>query len=94
MHFVAVRGEGQQAVLMAHKARELLVRLRPMLTNAPRAHLAELGIVAAQGPEGQSSLRTHFKTVRDTLLEHAVAGLLALIHQADEREVQAGDGRL
>jgi transposase len=52
MRFVAVKSEDQQAVLMLHKARELLVRQRTMLTNALRAHLAELGIVAAQGQEG------------------------------------------
>lgn len=49
MRFVAVKTEEQQAVLMLHKARELLVRQRTMLTNALRAHLAELGMVAAQG---------------------------------------------
>ena len=83
MRFVAVKSEDQQAVLMMHKARELLVRLRTMLTNALRAHLAELGIVAAQGSEGLSSLKTHFHTVRDTLPEPAVAALLALIRQAN-----------
>jgi transposase len=51
MRFVAVKSEDQQAVLMLHKARELLVRQRTMLTNALRPHLAELGIVAAQGQE-------------------------------------------
>lgn len=32
-----------------HRARELLIRQRTMLVNALRAHLAEFGIVAAQG---------------------------------------------
>lgn len=40
MRFVAVKSEDQQAVLMLHKTRELLVRQRTMQTNAPRAHLA------------------------------------------------------
>lgn len=40
MRFVAVKSKDQQAVLMLHKARELLVRLRTMLTNALQAHLA------------------------------------------------------
>jgi len=34
---------------MLHKARELLVRQQTMLTNALRAHMAELGMVAPLG---------------------------------------------
>lgn len=83
MRFVAVKSEDQQSVLMLHKARELLVRQRTMLTNALRAHLAELGIVAAQGVEGLGSLKAHFQTVRDALPNHAVVALLALLSQAD-----------
>lgn len=47
MRFVAVKSADQQAVLLLHKARELLVRQRVMLTNAVRAHLAEYGLIAA-----------------------------------------------
>lgn len=49
MRFVPVKSAEQQAVLMMHRARELLVRQRTMLVNALRAHLAEFGIVTAQG---------------------------------------------
>ncbi len=49
MAFVPVKTEGQQAVLMLHRTRDLLVRQRTMLINALRAHLAEFGIIAAQG---------------------------------------------
>jgi transposase len=49
MAFVPVKSEEQQAVLMLHRTRNLLVRQRTMLVNALRAHLAEFGIVAAQG---------------------------------------------
>jgi transposase len=83
MRFVAVKSEDQQAVLMLHKVRELLVRQRTMLTNALRAHLAELGIVAAQGLEGLSSLKLHFHAVRDELPNHAAVALHALLSQAD-----------
>lgn len=34
---------------MLHRARQLLVRQRTMLSNALRGHLAELGIVSAKG---------------------------------------------
>ena len=40
MRFVPVKSAEQQAVLMMHRARELLVRQRTMLVNALRAHLA------------------------------------------------------
>ena len=49
MAFVPVKSEDQQAVLMLHRTRDLLVGQRTMLINALRAHLAEFGIVAAQG---------------------------------------------
>ena len=49
MRFVAVKSAEQQAVLMLHRTRELLVRQRTMLVNALRGHMAELGIIAPQG---------------------------------------------
>ncbi len=49
MRFVPVKTKEQQAVLMLHRARELLVRQQTMTVNAIRAHLAEFGIVVAQG---------------------------------------------
>ena len=55
MRFVALKTEEQQATLMLHKTRDLLVRQRTMLTNALRAHLAEYGIVSAQGVGGVGS---------------------------------------
>lgn len=49
MRFVPVKSADQQAMLMLHRARELLVRQRTMLATALRAHLAEFGIIAPQG---------------------------------------------
>jgi transposase len=49
MRFVPITSAEQQSVLMLHRARDLLIRQRTMLANALRAHLAELGIVTAQG---------------------------------------------
>ncbi|AXO14554.1 IS110 family transposase [Thalassospira indica] len=51
MRFVPVKSEDQQAALMQHKARELLIRQQNMLVNALRSHMAEMGMVAAQGRE-------------------------------------------
>jgi len=47
MRFVAVKTPDQQAALMLHKTRDLLVRQRTMLTNSLRGHLAEFGVKAA-----------------------------------------------
>jgi transposase len=49
MRFVTIKSPEQQAVLMLHRTRELLVRQRTMLVNALRGHLAEYGIIAPQG---------------------------------------------
>jgi hypothetical protein len=43
MRFVPTKTIEQQAVLMLHKTRELLIKQRTMLINALRSHLAELG---------------------------------------------------
>jgi transposase len=51
MRFVAVKSAEQQGRLMQHRVRDLLMRQRTQLINALRAHLAELGIAAAQGRE-------------------------------------------
>jgi len=56
MRFVAVKTKEQQAALMLHRARQLLVRQRTMLSNAIRGHLSELGIVSAKGRNGTDEL--------------------------------------
>ena len=49
MRFVPVKSEEQQATLMLHSARGLLVSQRTALINALRGHFAEFRIVVAQG---------------------------------------------
>ena len=49
MRFVPVKSVEQQAVLMLHRTRDLLVRQRTAVVTALRGHMAELGIVAPQG---------------------------------------------
>jgi transposase len=55
MRFVPIKTAEQQSVLMLHRTRDLLVRQRTQLINGMRAHLAELGLVAARGREGVQS---------------------------------------
>jgi transposase len=56
MRFVPIKTKEQQAALLLHRARQLLVRQRTMLSNALRGHLAELGIVSAKGRNGIGQL--------------------------------------
>ena len=50
MRFVPVKTEDQQAVLVLHRSRDLLIRQRTMILNAIRAHLAEFGVTTTTGP--------------------------------------------
>src|ERR1700728_2445166 len=63
MRFVALKTEEQQARSMIFRTRDLLVRQRTQLVNALRGHLAEHGIVAAQGLAQVKALAT---AMRDT----------------------------
>jgi transposase len=56
MRFVPVKSVQQQSTLMLHGARDLLVGQRTALINALRSHLAELGIVVAQGARNARQL--------------------------------------
>jgi transposase len=50
MRFVPVKSAAQQAGLMLHGGRTLLMKQRTMLINAIRGHAAEFGVVGAKGP--------------------------------------------
>jgi transposase len=77
MRFVPVKEEEQQAALMLHRVRDLLVRQRTQLINAIRAHLAEFGMVEAKGPW---NLRRLLATVEEeTGLLEAVGGMVRLM---------------
>jgi transposase len=49
MRFVPVKSEEQQAVLMVHRARTLVIESRTAQVNQIRGLLAEFGLVVAQG---------------------------------------------
>src|SRR5246127_4069104 len=49
MRFVGVRSLKNQAALMRHKTREMLVSQRTQLMNGLRGHLTEVGVIAGQG---------------------------------------------
>ncbi len=49
MRFVPVKSRAQQAALVPHRVRDLLVRQRTMLINTLRSLMAEFGVVAPRG---------------------------------------------
>ena len=49
MRFVPIKSAEQQATLMLHKTRELMIKQQTMCINAVRGHLSEFGIVVAKG---------------------------------------------
>ena len=56
MRFVPVKAPEQQAAVMLHRTRALLMRQRIMVVNALRGHLAEFGLIAPQGAKGLADL--------------------------------------
>ena len=80
----AIRSVSNQAILMCHKVRELLVSQRTQLVNALRGHLAEVGIIAAQGSNGAFALAAAI-LVGDSSIPLCVRDALAPII----RELQA-----
>lgn len=78
MRFVAAKSVEQQAVLLLHRSRDLLIRQRTMLINAFRGHLAEFGIVARQGPRHVRELAAVVGDIEDQRLP-AIAREVLLI---------------
>jgi transposase len=82
MRFVTVKTAEQQGQLMQHRVRDQLMRQRTQLINALRSHMAELGIVAAQGREGLKELLAIVANASDSRLSlHARASLMVLAAQ-------------
>ena len=64
MRYVSVKSEEQQATLMLHSARELLISQRTALMNALRGHFAELGMVVAQGARNHGGIQRPIRMQR------------------------------
>ena len=88
---VPVKTPEQQAQLMQHRVRDLLVRQRTQAINGLRSHLAELGIVAAQGYDGLKMLLAIIADSSDARLpENARASLSALVAQIASCQAEIG----
>lgn len=81
MRNVPIKTEEQQGALVLHRARDLLTRQRTMTINAIRAHLAEFGIVAPQGPRHVVDLIAQMQceenSVLPTIARRAIMALAA-----------------
>jgi transposase len=65
MMCVPLKTVEQQAALMLHRARKLLIEQRTRLANAIRGHLAEFGIIARTGDAGFKALLALLENAQD-----------------------------
>jgi transposase len=92
MRFVPIKSAEQQAAAMVLKTRSLLVRQQTQAINALRAHLSELGIIAAIGTARVAGLIEIVRDATDARLPKAARFALAAV--ADQIETlirQIGD---
>jgi transposase len=84
MRFVPIKTPDEQAACMVLRARELFVRQRSQTANAMRAHLAELGIIAATGMTSIAKLILILRDLEDRRLP--IAARAALLEMAEQIE--------
>jgi transposase len=93
MRAVPIKTAEQQAVLMLHWVRDLLVRQRTMLINAVRGHMAEFGIIAPQGAKRVGELVALImgedEAALPALARQALRTLAAELHALDQRIKEA-----
>jgi transposase len=89
MRFVPVKSAAQQAALLHHRARDLLVRQRTMLINALRGHLAEFGIIAPVGrqrvPDLLNLLLDADEADVPALAREGLRSLISELHSIEQR---------
>ena len=90
---VPVKTPEQQAQLMQHRVRDLLVRQRTQAINALRSHLAELGIIAAQGYEGLKTLLSIITNGSDARPRMRVSACLRLFCRSPLARPRLGRSR-
>lgn len=91
MRFVSVKTAQQQAQLMQHRTRDLVMRQRTQVINAVRAHMAELGIAAPQGSAGTRELLAIIADQQDARLPiDARASLMVLAAQLEALQTAIG----
>ncbi len=96
MRFVPVKGVEQQAALMLHRSRDLLVRQRTMLINALRGHLAEFGIIEARGPSRITDLVALLEAGDENIPKCAGQVLVPLVAQlrSTQQQIEVLDAQI
>ena len=90
MRFVPVKTPEQQATLMLHTTRELLIKQRTMMVNALRSHLSEFGLIVAKGIGRIEELLEIAE--EDTSLPQAALGAARILGKTlDELDKSLGD---
>ena len=79
MRFAPIKSADQQAVLMLHRSRELLVKQRTMFINAIRGHCSELGMIASQGASRVNDLIEMIEDPEDTRLPAIARDALGIL---------------
>lgn len=88
MRFVPIKSADQQAALLLHRTRELLIRQRSSLISAIRAHFAEFGIVVGQRMRNLERLLELLDKASDARLPTLARDMLAVL-AAQLRDVAA-----
>jgi len=87
MRFVGVRSRENQAALMRHKTREMLVSQRTQLLNGLRGHLTKVGVIAPQGLRFARELAELIEACDETIpfeVCEALAPLVVQLRNLDE----------
>lgn len=85
IRFVPTKTPDQQAYLMLHRTRHLLIRQQTAVINAIRAHFAEFGIVA---PVGRNGVKALLDVVAKSDDERLPMIARQCLHQLQELKVQ------
>ncbi len=91
MRFVPIKSAEQQAMLMLHKTRELLIKQRTMSVNGLCGHLSEVDIVVANGIGPVDKLFDLAES--DAALPNAARTVVKVLAQALEEIDKAIDDR-
>ncbi|MCA4919654.1 MAG: IS110 family transposase, partial [Roseomonas sp.] len=78
MRFVPIKEPEQQAALMLHRTRDLMVGQRTQLLNAFRSHAAEFGVIA---PKGSQNVATLLQACEEAQLPALALELLRVLHR-------------
>lgn len=79
IRYVAIKTREQQASLALHRARDLLVRQRTMLTNMIRGTAAEFGVVVATGVQRVRVLREALQSAEQDVLPNEARDTVQLL---------------